>query len=244
MPLVTMDSDSPESSRLWFVGTDNYGAGRRMGALAQEAVPDGGEVLICVGSVTAENGKLRRQGVIDELLDRPFSPRGPFSPLEETIKGPKYAIVGTCVDLHDKDRAVQMAADAIKKHPDIKCIIALYSYSAPAVLKALEQAGKLGQVKVIGFDALPETVAGIEAGHVYATMQQAQFSIGFDTIRALGDALSGDSGVAAVAAGRSPMRYLAVSEVTQQNVASLRGGGGGGGGGATTQEATADAAGK
>ena len=218
MPLVTMDSDSPNSSRLWFVGTDNYSAGRQVGAILQEAVPDGGEVLICVGSVTAENGKLRRQGVIDELLDRPYSQNGPFDPLDAPIKGAKYTLVGTCVDMHDKDAAVKLAADAIQKHPNLKCIVALYSYSAPAVLKALEQTGKLGQIKVIGFDALPETMAAVKAGNVFATMQQAQFDIGFDTIRGLSDALSSDSRVKAAAAGMTPLRYLGVSEVTAKNL--------------------------
>ena len=222
MPLVTMDSDSPNSSRLWFVGTDNYSAGRQVGAILQEAAPDGGEVLICVGSVTAENGKLRRQGVIDELLDRPYSQTGPFDPIDAPIKGPKYVVVGTLVDMHDKDRAVQLAAEAIQKHPNLKCIVALYSYSAPAVLKALEQTGKMGQIKVIGFDVLPETMEAVKAGNVYATMEQAQFDIGFDTIRALADALSGDSRTAAAAAGMTPMRYLGVSAVTQHNITPVR----------------------
>jgi ribose transport system substrate-binding protein len=219
MPLVTMDSDSPNSSRLWFVGTDNYASGRQVGAILQDAVPDGGEVLICVGSVTADNGKLRRQGVIDELLDRPYSQIGPFDPIDAPIKGQKYTLVGTCVDMHDKERAVQLAAEAVQKHPNLKCIVALYSYSAPAVLKALEQTGKLGQIKVIGFDVLPETLAAVKSGNVFATMQQAQYDIGFDTIRGLSDALSGDSRVAAAAAGMTPMRYLGVSAVTQQNIA-------------------------
>ena len=51
-------------------------------------------------------------------------------------------------------------------------------------------------------------------------MQQAQFDIGFDTVRALADALSGDSRIAAAAAGMTPMRYLGVSEVTQRNLKS------------------------
>jgi ribose transport system substrate-binding protein len=218
VPLVTMDSDSPNSSRLWFVGTDNYTAGRQVGAILQEAVPDGGDVLICVGSVTADNGKLRRQGVIDELLDRPYSQVGPFHPIDAPIKGAKYTVVGTCVDMHDKEQAVQLAADAIQRHPNLRCIVALYSYSAPAVLKALEQTGKIGRIKVIGFDVLPETLAAVKAGHVYATMQQAQYDIGFDTIRGLADAISGDARVAAAAAGMTPLRYLGVSEVTQRNI--------------------------
>jgi len=186
VPLVTFDSDCPDSSRLWFVGTDNYGAGRHCGSLVREVLPDGGEVLICVGSVTADNGRLRRQGVIDELLDRTTWGTN-NDPIEGAIKGGKYTIVATCVDLHDKAKAAQLAAEQIEAHPNLKCIVALYSYSAPAVLAALEQTGKLGKIKVIGFDVLPETLAAVESGTIAATMQQAQYELGYDTVRALSE---------------------------------------------------------
>jgi ribose transport system substrate-binding protein len=219
MPLVAVDSDAPDSSRHWFVGTDNYGAGRQIGDYVREAVPDGGEVLISVGAVTTDNAKLRRQGVIDELLDRRYSQTPQIDPVDAPLKGAKYTIVATCVDEYSRERAVQMVAEAIKKNPQLKCIVALYSYSAPAVVTALEQTGKLGQIKVIGFDAQPETMAAVEAGNVYATMQQAQYDFGFDTIRALADALTGDPRLVAAS---TPMRYMAVRAVTKENVAEVK----------------------
>ena len=44
MPLVTFDSDCPDSGRLWFVGTDNYAAGRQCGNMVRDALPDGGDL--------------------------------------------------------------------------------------------------------------------------------------------------------------------------------------------------------
>jgi ribose transport system substrate-binding protein len=219
MPLVAVDSDCPESGRQWYVGTDNYGSGRQIGDAVREAAPDGGEILISVGSVDTLNGKLRRQGVIDELLDRRYSQSPAIDALDAPLKGSKYTIVATCVDNYDRDRATQLAAEQIKAHPDLKCVVALYSYSAPAVLKALEQAGRLGKVQVIGFDALPETLAAVEAGNVFATMQQAQYDFGFDTVRALADALEGDPRTVAAS---TPMRYLALRVVTKDNVAEVK----------------------
>jgi ribose transport system substrate-binding protein len=219
MPLVAVDSDCPESSRHWYVGTDNYGAGRQIGDLVRDALPDGGEVLISVGSMDTENARLRRQGVIDELLDRRYAPSPTIDALDAPLKGSKYTIVATCVDQYDRDRATQLAADAVKAHPDLKCVVALYSYSAPAVLKSLEQTSKLGKVQVIGFDALPETLAAVEAGNCFATMQQAQYDFGFDTVRALADALEGDP---RTVAGSTPMRYLPVRAVTKDNVGEVK----------------------
>ncbi len=70
--LITQDSDAPESKRLCYVGMDNYTAGRMCGELVKEAMPDGGSIMIFVGRLDQLNARLRRQGVIDEVLDRSF----------------------------------------------------------------------------------------------------------------------------------------------------------------------------
>ena len=70
VPLVTFDTDAPESKRRRFVSIDNYAAGRVCAGELSEAMPDGGPVLISVGSVAMQHGRERRQGVIDELLGR------------------------------------------------------------------------------------------------------------------------------------------------------------------------------
>src|SRR5687768_5810858 len=70
-PLVTFDSDCPVARRLCFVGTDNYEAGRLAARHIREAIPDGGDVIIAVGSLEKSNGQQRRQGLIEELLERP-----------------------------------------------------------------------------------------------------------------------------------------------------------------------------
>src|SRR5438270_1166108 len=68
--LITHDSDAPKSKRLCYVGMDNYEAGRMCGKLVRKAMPEGGSVMIFVGRLGQDNAKLRRQGLIDELLDR------------------------------------------------------------------------------------------------------------------------------------------------------------------------------
>ncbi len=43
---------------------------------------------------------------------------------------------------------------------------------ALGAVEALKAAGLLGKVKVIGYDALPETLKAIQAGDVYGTVEQ------------------------------------------------------------------------
>ncbi len=71
--LITHDSDAPDSKRLCYIGMDNYIAGRMCGQLIKEALPDGGSIMLFVGRLGQANSRLRRQGIIDELMDVPLA---------------------------------------------------------------------------------------------------------------------------------------------------------------------------
>jgi ribose transport system substrate-binding protein len=192
--LVTLDSDAPVTGRLLFVGTDNYAAGREAGENVKAALPEGGEVIICLGNPDKENTQHRRQGVIDELLDRDSEPTRTPDALDKPIKGERYTIVTTLVDDSNPEKATQLAAEAIKANPNVKCFVGLLGYSAPAIVAALEQSGKAGQVKVVGFDVAQPTQDAIEKGNVYATIMQDQFGCGFHAVRVLADRARGVKG--------------------------------------------------
>ena len=68
MKVITVDSDAPNSDRLYYIGTDNIAAGVQAGELLAEAVPEGGKVMIFVGDLTQANANERAQGVINALL--------------------------------------------------------------------------------------------------------------------------------------------------------------------------------
>jgi ribose transport system substrate-binding protein len=69
--LITHDSDAPNSQRVCYIGMDNYIAGRMCGQLVKEALPEGGKIMLFVGRLGQANARLRQQGIIDEVLDRP-----------------------------------------------------------------------------------------------------------------------------------------------------------------------------
>ncbi len=85
--LITQDSDAPDSDRLCYIGMDNYTAGRMCGELVKEAMPDGGSVMIFVGRLGQANARQRRQGVIDELMDRDHDATRYDEPGDGEIKG-------------------------------------------------------------------------------------------------------------------------------------------------------------
>src|SRR5256885_1416626 len=122
--VITHDSDAPGTNRLSYIGMDNYTAGRMCGKLVKEAMPEGGSLMIFIGRLEQDNARRRRQGVIDELLDRSVDPTRYDAPGEK-LKGNKYNIVGTLTDQFDMAKGKANAEDAIARYPDLGCMVGL-----------------------------------------------------------------------------------------------------------------------
>ena len=172
--LVCVDSDVPGSKRACFIGTDNVAAGKQTEDLLKAALPKGGKVVLCVGYPSAQNAKDRIDG------------------LKSGLEGSNLQIIDTLADATKPDVAQTNAQDALTQHPDLAGLVGLYSYNGPAILAALRNAGKAGQVKVVCFDDDKATLDGIAAGDIYGTVVQISTRIGYETIKRMDKYLGGD----------------------------------------------------
>ncbi|QGQ26081.1 substrate-binding domain-containing protein [Gimesia benthica] len=192
--LITQDSDAPESPRQCYIGMDNYTAGRMCGELVKEALPDGGEVMLFVGRLGQANARQRRQGVIDELMDRSHDGSRYDEP-GEVIKNDKYSIIDTRTDDFDHLQAKANAEDAIAKYPNLKCMVGLFAYNPPLCLEAIRDAGKLQEIKVVSFDENEASLQGIMDGTVVGTVVQNPYQYGYESVRVLKALANGDKSV-------------------------------------------------
>ncbi|WP_437683526.1 sugar-binding protein [Sorangium sp. So ce131] len=192
--LITQDSDAPKSDRIVYVGIDNYVAGRMAGQLVKEAIPAGGKVAIFVGRIEGDNARKRRQGVLDELLERGDTSAG-MDPMGQEIKGQKYTIVATLTDQIDAAKAKSNAEDMMLAHPDLVGLIGLNAYHTPALLEALKQAGKKGKIQVVGFDEQDATLQAIKDGETVGTVVQNPYMYGKESVRVLAAIVRGDTSV-------------------------------------------------
>ena len=175
--VFTQDSDAPASDRACYVGTNNVDAGRQAGQLIKEVLPSGGKIMLFVGKLDARNAQERIQGI------------------KEVLKGSNIEIIDVRTDDADDVRAKSNAADTLVRHPDVKALVGLWSYNGPAILNAVKEAGKVGQVKIVAFDEADETLAGIQDGAIYATVVQQPFEFGYQAIKFMAQAIKGDRSV-------------------------------------------------
>ncbi len=193
--MITHDSDAPNSDRLCYVGMDNYAAGRMCGQLVKEAMPDGGSVMIFVGRLGQANARQRRQGVIDELLERPVDPKRYDDPNDGEQKGDKYTILDTRTDGFDFAKAKEQAQDAIARYPDLGCMVGLFAYNPPLILDAVREAGKIGKIKIVSFDEEDASLQGIKDGEIYGTTVQNPYEYGRQSVQILAALKRGDQSV-------------------------------------------------
>jgi ribose transport system substrate-binding protein len=175
--VVTQDSDAPNSNRSVYIGTDNVAAGRQAGEMIKEALPQGGKIMVFVGSLDAANAQQRYQGI------------------KEVLQGSNIQIIDVRTDGADRARAKSNVADTLVSQPDVACLVGLWSYNGPAILGAVKDAGKIGKLKIVAFDEEDETLSGIKDGAIYGTVVQQPFEFGYQSMAVMSKILGGDKSV-------------------------------------------------
>ena len=180
VPLFTTDSDAPNSNRIAYIGSSNTELGKDAGKLMLNALPDGGQCIGFVGLPGADNARERIEGI------------------KEALAGSKVDLIDVRGDDIDQTRAKRNVEDALAANPDIDCMVGIYSYNTPRIYEVLKESGKLGEIKVIGFDEDPITLGGVREGSIVGTVVQNPYEWGHQGMKLMAQYLEGDkSGIPA-----------------------------------------------
>lgn len=171
--LICHDSDAPKSKRVAYIGTDNTAAGVEAGKLIKEALPEGGKIMVFVGTLDAANARER------------------FAGLKKELAGSKIQIIDVRTDETDRVRAKNNVQDTLVKYPDVACFVGLWSYNGPAILNAVRESGNK-KVKIVCFDEEEETLSGVASGEIYGTVVQQPYEFGRQAIVKMAKYLRGD----------------------------------------------------
>jgi ribose transport system substrate-binding protein len=210
--VVTFDSDAPLSDRQSYVGTSNIAAGITSARLVSEALPEGGRIAVLLANLTKENLLDRKSGFQEEIRKLESA-----SPENEPRQ---YEVVGYLVDNGSADTCAENIRKTLAEHPDLAGFVGMNARHGPILLEVLGDLGKLGQIKLITFDDAEETLAGIEAGHIYATVAQDPYKYGYEAVATLASLCRGDeTGLPIVGKGST---YVNAEPIRQENLDEFR----------------------
>ncbi|MCL2865085.1 MAG: substrate-binding domain-containing protein [Lachnospiraceae bacterium] len=153
IPVVTIDMDTNESDRRFFVGGNNYEFGRLQAATLAEGLNGAGDILLNF-NMGQNSQEERAQGFRDEL--------------EENWPG--ITIVQEVGSETDVSRDVDAFRAALQANPSVVGIGTLVSTGAVASATAVRELNRSGEVFIVGDSKDDATLSLIESGEVYATI--------------------------------------------------------------------------
>jgi ribose transport system substrate-binding protein len=160
IPVITFDSDAPESKRLTFAGTNNYEAGKVAGKAMVEWLNGAGEV-----GVSTFPGP-------NHLVER-------IRGFKDGLAGSNVKVVATCND-EGKVAAAESAITAmLQAHPEIDAVFAAHGNPGPGAVAAVKNVGKEGKIQIMGFDFGMPVVEGIDKGQIRGTVGQNPYLMGY-----------------------------------------------------------------
>lgn len=110
---------------------------------------------------------------------------------DAVAKNSNFEFIGQEYSQNEPAIAAQITSAAIAANPDLKAIFASNLFSAQGAATGIKQAGKEGEIIIIGFDAGPDQIKALKDGTVQALIAQKPYNIGTQGVAQALRALNG-----------------------------------------------------
>ncbi len=168
VPIVVVDTRVDEKAAAdagvrteTFVGSDNYEGGRLAGEYVVKITDGKARVGILEGIPGHETGDSRLRGFRDAVKD-----------------APGVTILASQPANWERDQGFNVFQNMLQAHPGLDTVFAASDLMALGAIEAIAAAGKTGQIRVIGFDALDDAKKAIAAGTMEASVAQFPYEMG------------------------------------------------------------------
>ncbi|WP_241970726.1 substrate-binding domain-containing protein [Brevibacillus sp. Leaf182] len=176
IPILVLDTVGKDSAVKSYIGTDNYDMGMKAFEKMVYLIEKKGQIALLGTDRVKTNAKRREQGVLDLL------------PRETQIE----LIANENVPL-DKKQIGVWTRELIRKHPQVKGVIALNASTAIGVAEEMENSGLRDKVKIVAIDSPPEVLEYLQEGIISATIIQKPLSMGYLGVKYAVEASNGEA---------------------------------------------------
>lgn len=142
-----------------YIGTDNVQAGGLAAETMAEFVDEGAKVGVIGGISGDPTSAARIEGFTEGA-------GGSFEPLK------------TVAADWERSKALTAAENLMRSNPDLTGFFAANDEMALGIAQAVRNAGKRGEISIIGVDGIEDALAAVEDGSMSATVSQYPYTIG------------------------------------------------------------------
>jgi ribose transport system substrate-binding protein len=179
IPVVIFDSDLQGKDHISFVATDNKVAGSLAGEHLQKLLGGKGKVILLryqEGSASTAN---REQGFLEAIKKYPDI---------QLVSDNQYggATTESALSASENLLTAQKARDG-----GVDGIFCPNESTTFGMLRALQNAGLAGKIKLVGFDSSEKLVAGLKEGQIHGLILQNPFNIGYLSVKTITSHLRG-----------------------------------------------------
>jgi ribose transport system substrate-binding protein len=171
IPVITWDSDAPNSKRLAFYGVDDLQSGRIMGEQAIKMLNGKGTIAI-ITSVGATNLQRRLDGIKEALA-----------------RAPGIEIVQVYDIKEDTVRCAEIIATGSRRYPDLSAWLSVGGW--PIFTRNALAGVDPARTKVISFDTVESGLDLLREGKVQVLLGQKYFGWGSESVKLLRDLKNG-----------------------------------------------------
>ena len=153
-----IDPDAAESVGarfLTYIGSDNFEGGAVAGRYLADKLFGRGNIAIIEGIAGHETADQRRLGFLQGI---------------EAF--PDIAVVASQTANWERARAYTVAENLLQAQPELDAIFAANDEMALGAMEAVAAAGRLEDISIVGFDAIPDALANIRSGRLQGTVAQ------------------------------------------------------------------------
>jgi ribose transport system substrate-binding protein len=174
-PVITVDGSLDEPVEAQNIRTDNITAGSLAADALAKSIGEKGTVLV-IASFPGVAANAERVDGFAERMEQAY---------------PDVVVLPTEYSEADQSTASQIAAAAITD-PDLKGIYTTLAPASAGAAAAIQAANKIGEVKLVAYDADPSQVADLKNGVYEALVAQDPYGLGYDSVERIAKIIDGD----------------------------------------------------
>jgi ribose transport system substrate-binding protein len=170
--MLTFENDVFSIPNTPMVGSSSYSLGTIAGDMAVAATEGKGEVVVIINGAGDQGDALYRNLIIQGIVES-------FS---------RYSTINiTDIKTLNKEmfEAEKIASSIITEVDSVDLIICLDERSTPGVAQVLVDNNMVGDVKLVGYGIMPQTLDYIDRGVIYGTVCPNAYEIGYNTVKQL-----------------------------------------------------------